>query len=661
MKKVDFVVVGSGGGGGTISWLLAKAGFRVVLLEQGNDFLQQAEAELRRAHTSDGDAGFNPQLHDEYRFRIERPDPKRRLRGAYNTFRKNDRSPSRPLGGKMGGFTASVLGGGSVLWGTWSFRALPIDFFLATHFRELKQDTLLQEWGYAISDWPINYAEFEPYYNLTEALFGTCGDREELNRAVTRTVWFREFKERLPTFGRTGNWEPSFRFQGPPYPVTPVGYMFHESMKKFGLNPVMLANSLISPGERRYQTRYAIGRALRASESIWPNGQVPTFWRASEDDLWSERTRDACNMCGYCGEFACWGRSGAKSGTRVTTIRELADLPNAEILTDSLVYEVMYNSRTRRTIGVRYLDISDPDNPRQETLYAHNVVVSCGAVQSAKLLLMSGPPGGLGNRFDQVGRNACFHLFGMGAKGILRDEFQGKVHSEYGHTGNVTAFDYYFVEDTRSVSDQKGMWCKAGTLASAAKKNPLENANNLVTKAGQLPENITGINLLRGVEPYARLVEVRVTGDDLPMPSNRVDLDPNFVDEYGFPVARITRDFGKHEQWMAELLKPRFDAMFQPYLDAKVLQTGSYQFTSGIVDLIGDHQFGTCRMGDDPANSVVDRYCRVHDVPNLFVVDSSFMPTGLGVNPMKTVVANALRVGTWIVEQSRSSGSELSC
>ena len=658
MKKVDFVVVGSGGGGGTISWLLAKAGFHVVLLEQGNDFVQQAEAELKPVHAADGDGGFSPQLHDEYRFRVERPDPKRRLRGAYNTFRTDDSGRARPLGGKMGGFTASVLGGGSVLWGTWSFRALPIDFRLATHFRELKQEKLLHEWGYAVSDWPVKHADFEPYYNLTEALFGTCGDREELNNAVTRTTWFRKFKDCAPSFAGAGNWDPSFRLQGPPYPLTPVGYMFQEAMNKAGLNPAMLANSLISPGEPRYQTKYAIGRALRASAGVWPNAQVPKFWCGSENDLWSDRTRDACNMCGYCGEFACWGRSAPKSGTRVTTIRELADLPNAEIRTDSLVYEIMYNSRTRRATGVRYLDISDPDHPKPETLYAHNVIVSCGAVQSARLLLMSGPPGGLGNRYDQVGRNACFHIFGMGSKGVLRKGFQGKVHPEFGHTGNVTAFDYYFVEDTRDNSDTKGMWCKGGTLASAAKKNPLENADALAILPTKAAEEITGVNLLDGLELYARSVEVRVTGDDLPMPGNRVDLDPNYVDEYGLPVARITRQFGKHEVWMAELLKPRMDALFQPY-EANGTLTGG-KFSPGLIDLFGDHQLGTCRMGEDPASSVVDPYCRVHDVPNLFVVDSSFMPTGLGLNPMKTVVANALRVGTWIVEQSRSSGSEVS-
>ncbi len=62
---------------------------------------------------------------------------------------------------------------------------------------------------------------------------------------------------------------------------------------------------------------------------------------------------------------------------------------------------------------------------------------------------------------------------------------------------------------------------------------------------------------------------------------------------------------------------------------------------------------GTCRMGDDPASSVVDRFCRLHEAPNVFVVDSSVFPTGFGLNPMVTVVANALRVGTWIVEESR--------
>jgi choline dehydrogenase-like flavoprotein len=62
-------------------------------------------------------------------------------------------------------------------------------------------------------------------------------------------------------------------------------------------------------------------------------------------------------------------------------------------------------------------------------------------------------------------------------------------------------------------------------------------------------------------------------------------------------------------------------------------------------------------MGEDPRTSVVDRFCRLHEVPNVFVVDTSFMPTGLGVNPMITTVANALRVGSWIINQDKKGGS----
>jgi len=156
------------------------------------------------------------------------------------------------------------------------------------------------------------------------------------------------------------------------------------------------------------------------------------------------------------------------------------------------------------------------------------------------------------------------------------------------------------------------------------------------------------------MERFTVGLQLRLTGDDLPMARNRVDLDPKFVDEYGFPVARITRDFGPAEKKMFELMQPKLKQVFQHYEGLINLDQALKISSQAIVTLIGDHQMGTCRMGEDPNGSVVDRHCRLHDVPNVFVVDSSFMPTGFGLNPMVTVVANALRVGTWIVEQTRS-------
>ena len=651
MDNADFVVIGSSGGGGTISWILAKAGFNVVVLEQGSDFGQPLEQSLANPLDQSGnlDAAsldYNPLPHDEYRFRLERPDPKRRLRGEYNTFRRSSATEAAPFDKA---WTASVLGGGSVIWGTWAFRALPIDFCLRTHFAATKQlDKLEKEWGYSIPDWPVGYAEMEPYYNVAETLLAVSGDRKAVNQAVKQSDWFKEFSRR-PYFKKAGKWDPAFPFPCPPYPRTPVGDFFYQGANAAGFHPVALPSGMVAPGTSGYETRAKIQTALNRFGR--PAG---SFWKRSADRIWSDRVRSACNMCGFCGEYLCWGKEGPKSGSLSTTIKELRDLPNAEVRTDAKAYEVMYDSRTRRATGVRYLDISDPDKPRAAVQKARYVIVSCGAVQSPRLLLMSGPPAGLGNGNDQIGRYALFHLFGLGITATLPPRFQGVLHGEFGHTGNTTSFETYFVKDEITASDTAGLWWKAGTMTSTAKKNPLENADGKLRGKSLIQRP-----LLTAMEAYNRTLEVRLTADDLPMASNRVDLDPTYVDEYGFPVARITRDFGGNELLMFKLVEAKLRKVCDLYVKKGILKETDITFGQAIVDLIGDHQMGTCRMGDDPTTSVVDRNCRMHEVPNMFVVDTSFFPTGFGLNPMVTVVANALRVGTWIVEQSKR-GRDLS-
>ena len=631
MQNPDFLIIGSGGGGGTIAWQLAKAGFSVLVLEQGPDIAKALD---------DGGQQFNPVTHDEYRFRLKRPDPKRRPRGDYNTFRKAANETAKPF---KNGWTGSVLGGGSVLWGTWSYRALPVDFKLRTHFDALGQAKELSDWGYTVADWPIAYNEMEPFYNVAESLLAVSGDRQSLVDSVKGSAWFDTFAaddKFKNSMGATADWEPKFEYPLPPFPRTPVGQFNFEALDKAGMRPFTLPTAIVTPGTGTYKTKQAIANAL----AQWP-GDRGSFWNKSADELWSERVRDACNMCGYCGEFLCWGKEGPKSGTRASTLKELQDMRNAEIRCNAKVLEITYNPTTSRAKGVKYLDVSNPDNPKVVTQSARHVIVSCGAVQSARLLLMSGPPKGLGNRFDQLGRHATFHLFGFGATVTLAPEFQGTLHGEFGHTGNTTSFAPYFIQNPVSKK-----WLKAGTLTSTARKNPLENA------VEKMEGGATGFKLLEAMETYTRTVQLRLTGDDLPMARNQVDLDPNHVDEYGLPVARITRDIGAHEWQMFGLMEPEMNRIFAPYKQSGVVK--DIRITPPVIDLIGDHQMGTVRMGAKPEDSMLNRNCQLHDVKNVFVVDSSFMPSGLGVNPMVSVVANALRIGTWIIEQTRS-GNEL--
>lgn len=622
MSIPDFVVIGSGGGGGTIAWQLAKAGRGVVLLEQGSDWFKPIR---------DGNQKFNSSTHDEYRFRLQRPESKRRPRGDYNTFRLSESMEAAPF---TGGWTGSQVGGGSVLWGGWAMRALPVDFRLKRHFQTTGQLQQLNEWGYSVQDWPITYKEMEPFFRVAETILAVCGDREEINRSIHESGWFNAFKDQPGFIECSNEWKTSAPFVAGTYPMTPPGYVIQRGLNEAGFKACSIPSGVVRPGSDPYQTRVAFEALLQSM----PAEQRTGFWARNADEIWSDRVRDACNMCGFCGEFVCWGKEGPKSGTRTTTIRELEDLSNAEIITDAKAFEVIYDERTRRASGVRYLDVSDPEKPVTRTIRAHNVIVSAGAIQSARLLLMSGGPAGLGNRYDQVGRNVMFHCFGLGGTCILPSQFQGLVHSELGHTGNIMSYEHYFMQD-----DEEGKWWKGGIIISTAKKNPLENATNKFQNEG-----LTGSDLLDALSAYARTVELRFTGDDLPMTSNRVTLDPNYVDEYGLPVARITRNFGPAEEKMFDLATREIDRIFAPL----VQRMGAKAKTSrGNVTLFGDHQLGTCRIGDDPTSSVCDRYCRLHDVQNVFVVDSSFMPTGLGLNPMVTVVANALRVGSWIIKE----------
>jgi choline dehydrogenase-like flavoprotein len=432
-------------------------------------------------------------------------------------------------------------------------------------------------------------------------------------------------------------------------------------MRLKGMNPLSLPSAIVSPGTSPYRTRQALADTLASLD-------LDGVWK--DPNLWSDRVRQACNMCGFCGEFLCWGGAskidghdlvpGApKSGAHSTVLQELRDMELAgapvRVICRARAYEVLYDAKTRRSKGVRYLDTSNCD-PVSRQVMGEYVILSCGAVQTARLLWMSGPPYGLGNSSDQLGRNATFHLFGLSVSAIFKEKvlaaqggqtsiMQGLLHGEFGHTGNVTSFAPYLIQDGA------GNWLKGGTLTSTAKKNPLENAMDKAERA-------LGRDLLKRIDEYERTMEVRLTADDLPMPDNRVDLDPTFVDEFGFPVARITRNVGQHEWRMFETVKSQMESIFDPVKSN--LDSGSPRVSPHVADLVGDHQMGTCRMGDDPASSVVNRWCRLHDAENVFVVDSSFMPTGLGLNPMVSVVANALRVGTHIaseIKRGRAPGS----
>ena len=130
-------------------------------------------------------------------------------------------------------------------------------------------------------------------------------------------------------------------------------------------------------------------------------------------------------------------------------------------------------------------------------------------------------------------------------------------------------------------------------------------------------------------------------------------LSANLTVPYGFPVARITRRFGEHEQLVFRLMRARFREIFAVYDRLGIDFSLS---DPQLLTLFGDHQMGTCRMGDDPNTSVVNKFHRAHDVPNLFIVDGSSFVTGGRNHPTMTISALAFRAADHLVRAARNYG-----
>jgi choline dehydrogenase-like flavoprotein len=137
----------------------------------------------------------------------------------------------------------------------------------------------------------------------------------------------------------------------------------------------------------------------------------------------------------------------------------------------------------------------------------------------------------------------------------------------------------------------------------------------------------------------------------MPLWESRVQLDPKVEDYWGVPVLRVSGDRHPHTIEIANRQAQRAEAWIE---EAGAIRTWQNRASRGLS--AGQHQSGTCRMGNDPRTSVVDAACRVHDVPNVFVIDASVHVTNGGFNPVLTIYANAFRAASLLVRAWKGGG-----
>jgi choline dehydrogenase-like flavoprotein len=324
-----------------------------------------------------------------------------------------------------------------------------------------------------------------------------------------------------------------------------------------------------------------------------------------------------CARTQNCDGFPCLLH--AKSDAEVIAVRPALEHDNVTLLTNATALRLETSDSGTEVTGVEV-----EREGERETYTADIVAVSCGAANSAKLLLASATdqhPNGLANGSDQVGRNYMFH--NSQAVLALSKEPNPTVFQK-----TLGLNDFYFAGDEFDYP--------LGNIQMVGKSQApmFRGEKPLMTKPAPQWS-------LDRIATHA--VDFWLSTEDLPRPENRVTLTDDGAIRLSY---RYSNEKPKKELY--EKLKSMLGKLGME--GGHLLPHNAYLKNEIPVAGVA-HQAGTCRFGADPADSVLDVNCKAHELDNLYVVDTSFFPSIGAVNPALTAMANALRVGDHLLER----------
>jgi choline dehydrogenase-like flavoprotein len=354
-------------------------------------------------------------------------------------------------------------------------------------------------------------------------------------------------------------------------------------------------------------------RIQQLSDDLERTGHAPFHLPVGVDLDEQDPDGGRCVRCDRFDGFPCL--SDGKADSHVLCVRPALQHENVTLLTHAKAERLETDASGRSVTGVIV-----NHRGRQETFRAGLVVVSCGAVNSAALLLRSAGdahPRGLANASGVVGRHYMAHL-NSAVIAVSKEPNPTRFQKTLGVN------DYYYGADDFDFP--------LGHLQMLGK------SDKSILRAGA-PWFAPGLAL----EYMARhAIDFWLTTEDLPHPENRVTVD-------GAGRIRLSytdRNTEGHRRLLGKLKGLLEPLGCHPNLIPHRLVRDQRIPIAGVA-----HQCGTVRFGHDPASSALDVDCKAHDVDNLYVVDTSFFPSSSAVNPALTAMANALRVGDRLLER----------
>ncbi|MFF3411013.1 GMC oxidoreductase [Streptomyces sp. NPDC002742] len=440
-------------------------------------------------------------------------------------------------------------------------------FYGAALFRLRPEDFgELRHHGGISPAWPIRYEDLEPYYTQAEHLYLVHGQHGE----------------------DPGEGPVSAQYAHPPVRHEPRIQQLSDDLEKHGLHPFHLPIGV-------NLTQDANGGATHGS---------------------------VCIRCNRVDGFPCLVQG--KADAQVICVEPALEHDNVRMVTGANVRKLETDDTGRAVTGV----VAELEDGSEARFHGDIVVVACGAVNSAALLLRSANdrhPNGLANSSDTVGRHYMRHnnLALMAVSKEPNDtQFQKTLALNDWYLG---ADDWEFPLGGiqmlgKSDSDQiKGEAPRWAGLASP-----------------DMPFEVLAHHA----------VDFWLCGEDLPQPDNRVTLDSN-------GDIHLALDEKNNIEGLKRLQHKLRGMLGKLGMHPHHLLPHSLYLHKGMPIGATAHQAGTVRFGTDPQTSALDMNCKAHDLDNLYVVDTSFFPSIGAVNPSLTAIANALRVGDHITERIR--------
>jgi choline dehydrogenase-like flavoprotein len=505
---------------------------------------------------------------------------------------------------------AYFVGGQTKVYGAAMFRMRAEDFGVIHHH------------GGISPAWPISYSDLEPFYTEAEELFHVHGD---LGTAPAVAG------------GYGSSFDPTEPFHSKPYPYPaftnePRMAEIEADVRKLGVNT------------------FPIPLGLKRNE---------------KDPLTAP-----CVRCDTCDGYPCLVH--AKSDADINCVRQILHMDNVTLVTNTRVLRLLTNAAGTAVTAVEVehsgRQLHEPGSATPEkgiaTYEAHIFALAAGAINSAVVLLASANdkhPTGLANGSDQVGRNFMYHQ----ADALLALSLKENTDA---YTKTWGTNDFYLKDPDPNYPYPLGQ------------VQPVGSFHHEMMKSDAPP--LTPGFVLEAMKHKA--VPWWLTTEDLPSPENRVtlenttpsslhgegdlsptpspfgphpasDTDPTGADNQSGavsinPPGRIKLSYTPNNVESFNRLKDRWVDVLKKAGHADTHVPLHAYFKKRIpLEGVG-HQNGTCRMGDDPASSVLDANCKTHQLDNLYLVDASVFVSASAVNPSLTVIANSLRIAKHILD-----------